>query len=503
MGRAGRPGFDTSGVAVILCAADKKNFYQKFLYEPFPVESQLRGQLADHINAEIAGGSIHSRRDALDFLTWTYYYRRLSQNPAYYGLSDCSSDGIQIFLASVINEALESLQKSSCVLLGDAAADATGDGGSGLVASLAVRDAVKSTTLGRIASYYYLHSTTAGLFCDRIGDDNSPAGLLRLLCDAEEFAELPVRHNEDILNEGLASLLPWPVDPPGSFSSPHSKAFLLLQARMVGAPLPIADYGTDTKSVLDQALRVLNAMVDVAADEGLTETVVSLMRIIQCVVQASMPESHPLQQLPHIKAQATASAISSALGVGEGLRESVLRDIAAAPSARLHAALLSAGLLSPTHVEEVISLTQLLPTSFTLRCRSFARPTSGLDTEITSPAASLPPDTEALVVRIMLPYPPQRRAYVPRLLGRAKDWGWWLVAVQDLGLSLPAQLQPILSNAALLAVKRLASGGEHTLVLPATVVCPDGLVTKLSPLCVRILLISDCMRGLDVVSGLW
>ena len=41
MGRAGRPQFDTHGVAVILCHEPKKNFYRKFLYEPFPVESHL------------------------------------------------------------------------------------------------------------------------------------------------------------------------------------------------------------------------------------------------------------------------------------------------------------------------------------------------------------------------------------------------------------------------------------------------------------------------------
>ena len=41
IGRAGRPQFDTHGVAVILAHEPKKNFYRKFLYEPFPVESKL------------------------------------------------------------------------------------------------------------------------------------------------------------------------------------------------------------------------------------------------------------------------------------------------------------------------------------------------------------------------------------------------------------------------------------------------------------------------------
>ena len=36
MGRAGRPQFDDSGIAVIMVHDVKKNFYKKFLYEPFP-----------------------------------------------------------------------------------------------------------------------------------------------------------------------------------------------------------------------------------------------------------------------------------------------------------------------------------------------------------------------------------------------------------------------------------------------------------------------------------
>lgn len=79
MGRAGRPQFDNEGVAVIMVEQTKKNFYKKFLYEPFPVESSLKDQIYNHINAEIATGTITSKQDALDYVTWTFFFRRLQR----------------------------------------------------------------------------------------------------------------------------------------------------------------------------------------------------------------------------------------------------------------------------------------------------------------------------------------------------------------------------------------------------------------------------------------
>ncbi|KAG7233189.1 hypothetical protein INR49_007395 [Caranx melampygus] len=58
-----------------------KDFYKKFLYEPFPVESSLLSVLSDHLNAEIAAGTISSKQDAMDYITWTYFFRRLVMNP--------------------------------------------------------------------------------------------------------------------------------------------------------------------------------------------------------------------------------------------------------------------------------------------------------------------------------------------------------------------------------------------------------------------------------------
>ena len=77
-----------------------------------------------------------------------------------------------------------------------------------------------------------------------------------MLSYAKEFSGLPVRHNEDVLNEALMHLGPILV-PKHDLENPHVKSNLLLQAHFERCPLPITDYITDTKSVLDQSIRIL------------------------------------------------------------------------------------------------------------------------------------------------------------------------------------------------------------------------------------------------------
>ena len=115
MGRAGRPQFDDHGVAVVLVHDVKKNFYKKFLYEPFPVESSLLAVLPDHLNAEIVAGTIQTKQEALDYLTWTYFFRRLRQNPTYYELETLEPEDLNGFLSGLVQRALNTLSEAYCL----------------------------------------------------------------------------------------------------------------------------------------------------------------------------------------------------------------------------------------------------------------------------------------------------------------------------------------------------------------------------------------------------
>merc|ERR1719341_1360105 len=290
IGRAGRPQYDDQGVAMVLVHDVKKGFYKRFLYEPFPVESSLLAVLPDHLNAEIVAGTIQSRQDAVDYITWTFFFRRLVQNPSYYGMEDTGEEGLNAFLSGVVGRALDQLEESCCI-------ETDEEDGRTLYA----------TVLGRIASYYYLSHHTVAHFQDTLQAEMSIAEVLQVLVDVTEFAELPVRHNEDIENTELAKSCPLKVNQ-YMMDSPHIKASLLLQCHFSRIPhmgtggKPIPDYLTDTKSVLDQALRVLQAMVDVVAESGWLAATLRMITMLQMVVQARWEQDSPLLTLPHLQA---------------------------------------------------------------------------------------------------------------------------------------------------------------------------------------------------------
>ena len=158
------------------------------------------------------------------------------------------------------------------------------------------------THIGEVASYYYLDYRTVGNFQDavqKISSDASIENLVRLLSNAIEFSELPVRHNEDEMNLELSYTLPWPAEVEEMDNS-HTKAFLLLQAHFFRKTLPISDYINDTKSVLDQIPRVLNALIDIIAEQKQLVNVLNLMKVSQMVVQGLGPDDPDIMQLPQV-----------------------------------------------------------------------------------------------------------------------------------------------------------------------------------------------------------
>ncbi|KAL7728232.1 hypothetical protein ACLKA6_005645 [Drosophila palustris] len=279
MGRAGRPQFDNEGVAVVLVHDEKKNFYKKFLYDPFPVESSLLGVLPEHINAEIVAGTVQTKQAALDYLTWTYFFRRLLRNPSYYQLEGVEPENVNAFMSSLVGKVIYELTGAACVVERDGY--------------------LVPTFLGRISSYYYLSYRTMKHFLEDLQPGMDTKEVLLAICDSYEFDQQPVRHNEDKHNEELAETSRFrPTS--ASWDSPYTKTFLLLQAHFSRHALPNSDYLTDTKSALDNATRVMQAMVDYTAERGWLSTSLVVQQLMQCVIQARWFDACEFLTLPGV-----------------------------------------------------------------------------------------------------------------------------------------------------------------------------------------------------------
>ena len=291
MGRAGRPQFDKEGIAQIFVAESKKTFYKRFLYEPFPVESSLHECLSVHFNAEIVAGIICTSEDAVDYLTWTYLFRRLLRNPRYYGLQESNPENVTNYLADLVRSIFNELENSFCICMADSTEQAP---------SRYTLAHVSPTLLGKLCSYYYLHYRTGSLFETNCQADTSRMSIIEIVSKSEEFKDFPLRHNEDARNAELAEAMNLTKEN-CAYDSPHMKVYLLLLAHIQRITLPIADYYTDTRTMLENLVRIMQAMVDICAKNGLLFTAIRVMNIMQSVVQAQTWKSSSLLQVPHIK----------------------------------------------------------------------------------------------------------------------------------------------------------------------------------------------------------
>lgn len=285
IGRAGRPQFDDKGVACVFVEQSKKNFYRKYLNDPFPIESNLMVQLTDHLNAEIASGTLVDKQGCLDYISWTYLFRRLLKNPNFYGINAETAKShklLNVFINKMIDDCLKALEKQQCIKIVD-------DVG------------FEPLSLGYLASYYYISHRTIFYFSEALkSEKGSIAKLLQIISNAKEFDEVPLRHNEDNYNEALSKICPFPVDK-NKYDSPNAKTYLLFQAHFSRLPLPIRDYLTDSKLVLDSSIRLIHALIDLSAEQGNLNTTIKLMYIMQMIVQGVWIDDSGLRNLPHLR----------------------------------------------------------------------------------------------------------------------------------------------------------------------------------------------------------
>lgn len=282
MGRANRPLKDEDSKCVLFCQSSKKEFFKKFLDEPLPVESHLDHCLQNHFNSEVVTKTIENKQDAVDYLTWTFLYRRLAQNPNYYGLTGVTHVHLSNNMSELVEDTLSELQEAKCVTIED-------------------EYEISALNLGMIAAYYYINYSTIALFDASLTAKTKIRGLIEVMSAATEYESLPIRHKEDQLLKQLYEKVPNKPRTP-KFNDPHLKTNLLIQAHLSRMTLP-PELQSDLEEILGKSMRLLRACVDVLSSNGWLDPALAAMELTQMITQAVWNWDSDLKQIPHFNSE--------------------------------------------------------------------------------------------------------------------------------------------------------------------------------------------------------
>ena len=127
---------DKDGIAIIMCECQLVSKYQALTQGETILESSLHHNMLEHLNSEIALGTITSVQAAKDWIRGSFLYQRLQQNPNYYAIKQEEGKGWKEKLDEIILQNIGELESSNLVLR-----SATGS-----------EDTIESTEFGDIMS---------------------------------------------------------------------------------------------------------------------------------------------------------------------------------------------------------------------------------------------------------------------------------------------------------------------------------------------------------------
>jgi replicative superfamily II helicase len=245
LGRAGRPGYDDVGYGWVVCDRAEAGKYRSLLREGKEIESHLTSadELASHLNAEVALGTIAGLEDVMEWLETTFYYVRAQSEPEAYDFAT-----LRERVRSTVNSLVERGFVETDETLG-----------------------LEPTALGRLASNYYLRLDTAERFRRLVERDRvDEPSILRAVAAATEFDSVSARSAEqDAIDrvltgsqelisaeDGVASAAVAPQ--PGELDDGARKVLAILRGSVADS-VP-SELRSDAWVIRQNALRLLAAL---------------------------------------------------------------------------------------------------------------------------------------------------------------------------------------------------------------------------------------------------
>lgn len=282
LGRAGRPRYDTHGDGIIITSQDQIKYYLAILNQQLPIESQMYSKLTDSINAEIVAGSIRSLKDCISWMGYTYLYVRMLHSRDIYYVGPSYDNDPELI------ERRKDLGYSALLILAK----------NGLIKYNFSKDLILPTSLGRIASYYYISYRNMRNFEDQIKPHFSEIELFRLFASSEEFKYVPVRREEKAELQKLVEKAPIPINE--DVEDPSSKINVLLQAYISGLNLDGFALMADMIFISQSAGRLFRALLELALRKGWAKLSRTLLSVCKMVEKKLWLTGTPLRQYPDV-----------------------------------------------------------------------------------------------------------------------------------------------------------------------------------------------------------
>lgn len=267
LGRAGRPQFDDSAIAVIMTRKERVQHYEKLVSGSETLESCLHLNLIDHLNAEIGLGTVTDVDSAVRWLAGTFLFVRLRRNPKHYQLKEgARKNDEDEMLRQICEKDIKLLQETGLVASERLKSTPFGDA----MARYYVRfDTMKTFTRPESSRNYISSGRSARpLFEDRRNSNGSIQ--LSAIAEAEEFREIRLKAGEKSLYKELnrANGIRFPVKV--DIALPAHKILLLIQSELGGVEYPDGEqyqkhkfaFQQDKNFVFSHINRLIRCVID-------------------------------------------------------------------------------------------------------------------------------------------------------------------------------------------------------------------------------------------------
>lgn len=276
---------------IVYTNSSKIEYYKRFVSLPLPLESHLNNFIHDALISDIK--LIKNRQYAIDWITYSLFYRRLQLNPSFYKLADSSENGLSEYLSEFIETSLHELESEGLIELNiddDENIDSEENG------EIDEKTEVIPLNGCMIANYYNIsYATMQTLFT--LNSKSKLKKILEVVCCSQEFEELPIREHESNTLFKLYNSVPLKWNLNEDFESTAFKAFILLQAYFSRIPLGM-EHKDDLNIILPKTLNLLNACVDILSSQGSLNAMLA-MDISQMIVQGMWNNENVLKQIPY------------------------------------------------------------------------------------------------------------------------------------------------------------------------------------------------------------